>query len=724
MKVLKIYNDVEPYLEEVQTCADAHRKEFGFLPKVAYQDQALQGKLWVAVDGKGALNGYLMFGGTKPSLKVLQMFIHSDHRGKGIASYLIKELETYGEKHCFLSIKARVAADLKANHFWEKNEFFLAKQVSGGKTTKRIINIRIKELKTPSLFDGSEVRIDQRLTKIQSTDFGNHPILSSPTYAVDLNVFFDLLKKRRYVTDASNVFNAGWNNVVKLCVTPEFISELERTSNDRQADPLLLFVKDLPQLSRVNEADLNTLCLELQDAVFSQRSKGRKAAINDKSDLRHLSYAIFHKLSGFITREKAILNARERLLEKYGLDIVSPSDFSRSDANHSGEDTYSIEEDTEVETLDICTRSSLPSATVDTFLRRLQVGAISSKEVWHKGVVKNSQCHISAHYNNELVAIGSWVPPICVATNSDAFLFVDEECGAAVRVIDHFLEMLLRGIPVGGTHRISLIIGKAQIETLNTARKRGFSLSSDSCTSSVNKLVKYAVGGVLDQRRWGDFVRKMNSLAPGLIFPQTLPSNDIFCNTGLQLLKDRHPVKLFEFENLFSPCITIPKGREAIIVPIKQSYADQLVGRTNNQLQLNLLPEKPALICMERAYFRKAFGIGKFKKGMVAIFYVSASGGGGKELLGWARITSSQLMHIDDVKIRLSRLGVLSDDELSECANKDGLLHAFTFDNFSRFPKQVQYDELKARGFIDGANLVTAQLLPGKKLVALCDLIY
>ncbi len=131
-----------------------------------------------------------------------------------------------------------------------------------------------------------------------------------------------------------------------------------------------------------------------------------------------------------------------------------------------------------------------------------------------------------------------------------------------------------------------------------------------------------------------------------------------------------------------------------------------------------------ALICMERAYFRKASGIGKFKKGMVAIIYVSASGGGGKELLGWARITSSQLMHIDDVKIRLSRQGVLSDDELSECANKDRLLHAFTFDNFSRFPKQVQYDELKARGFIDGANLVTAQLLPGKKLEALCDLIY
>jgi hypothetical protein len=291
-------------------------------------------------------------------------------------------------------------------------------------------------------------------------------------------------------------------------------------------------------------------------------------------------------------------------------------------------------------------------------------------------------------------------------------------------VIDHFLEKLLRDVPVGGVHRISLVIGKSQTETLNTAATKGFSVNHEVRASSVIKLVKYAVGGAVNQKRWSEIVHKMKSLAPELVFPEELPSNDVFCNTGVLLHKDTHPVKLFEFENVFSPGIVIPKGREAIIVPIKQSYADQLVGRVNNQLQWNFLPEKPALICMERAYFRDASGVAKFKQGMVVVFYVSASGGGGKELLGWARITSSQLMHIDDVKICLSRQGVLSDDELSKCANKAGLLHAFTFDNFSRFAKQIRYDELKTREFIDGANLVTAQRLPSKKLEALCDLIY
>lgn len=32
MVILKSYNEVEPFLEEVQSCSDAHKKEFGFLP--------------------------------------------------------------------------------------------------------------------------------------------------------------------------------------------------------------------------------------------------------------------------------------------------------------------------------------------------------------------------------------------------------------------------------------------------------------------------------------------------------------------------------------------------------------------------------------------------------------------------------------------------------------------------------------------------------------------
>jgi GNAT superfamily N-acetyltransferase len=724
MVILKFYDEVEPFLKEVQACADAHKKEFGFLPKGAYQDQALQGKLWVAIDDKGALNGYLIFGGAKPSLKVFQMFIHPDDRGKGIASHLIKELEAYGEKHCFLSIKARVAADLTANHFWEKNDFFLAEQVPGGKTTNRIINVRVKDLETPSFLEGFGLRNNQRLKQFHSIDLGNHPILSRSVYALDLNVFFDLLKKRRHEEAASSVFNAGWNNVVKLCVTPEFISELERTSEGLATDPLLLFAKDLPQLSRIKEADLDRLCLELQKVVFPQRSKGRKAAKNDKSDLRHLCYAISHSLSGFVTREKAILNARERLLEAYGLDVVAPSDFSRSDTVYGGDDTYSIAVNEEAGQLEVCTSSSIPPATVDAFLNRMQIGMITSRDVWSEGVVKNRQRHLSAHYNGELVAIGSWIPPLSVTTTFDAFLFVLEECGDAVRVIDHFLEKLLRDVPPGGVHRISLIIGKSQSETLSTAGKRGFVVSQEARSASVIKLVKYAVGGVIDQKRWGEFVHKMKSLEPNLTFPEELPSIEVFCNTGVLLRKDTHPVKLFEFENVFSPGIALPQGRDAIIVPIKQAYADQLVGRVNNQLQWDFVPGKPALICMERAYFRAPRGASKFKQGLIVVFYVSASRDGGKELLGWARITSSQLMHIDDVKIRLSRQGVLSDDELSRCADDNGMLHAFTFDNFSRFPGKIRYDQLKYRGFIDGANLVTAQHLPSKKLAALCDLVY
>ncbi len=725
MQIIKTFESVEPYLDQVRELADAHKKEFGFLPQSAYRDQALQGKLWVALSETDAFAGYLIFGGTKPSLKVFQMFVHSDHRGAGVGSLLIHELEAYGEKYCYLNIKARVAADLPANHFWDKNEFYIVGQVPGGKTTNRIINQRVKELKTPSLFDGLEQRICDRVKNIQSEGFGNHPVLSTPTYALDLNVFFDVLRKRATAAEASEVFHAGWSNLVKLCITPEFITELERTSKDIQKDPLLTLAKELPRLRRMSESDIDALVPDLHMLVFPQRSSRRKAMQNDKSDLRHLCYAIFHKLNGFVTREKAILNARQLLLDKYGLDIVSPGDFSSMEPDANSDSTYSIETTgNEKGVLDVCTCSCLSVNKVDKFLKGMNVESISADEVWKEELIKENQRHISANLNDDLVAIGSWSTPLSVSMSFNAFLFVQEERGSAVKIIDHFLEKLLRDVPEKGVYRISLIIGRSQTETLNTAQRRGFAVNKDVRSASVIKLVKYAVGGVIDQVRWTEFVHRMKTLEPTFEFPEKLPSHEVFCNTGILLRKDTHPVKLFDFENIFSPGISLPKGRDAIIVPIKQAYADQLIGRENKQLLLNFGPAKPALICMERAYFRAPRDVNSFKQGMIVIFYVSANREGGKELLGWARITSNQKIHVDDVKIHLSRQGVLSDNELSELTNKEGMLHAFTFDNFARFPNKLSYKELKEEGFIGGANLVTAQPLSNQKLEALCKLAY
>jgi len=65
---------------------------------------------------------------------------------------LVEEIVRKMERLQFLSVISQVAEDLPANRFWERIGFEIVRTRAGGKTTKRTINIRIRELDTPRLF--------------------------------------------------------------------------------------------------------------------------------------------------------------------------------------------------------------------------------------------------------------------------------------------------------------------------------------------------------------------------------------------------------------------------------------------------------------------------------------------------------------------------------------------------------------------------------------------
>ncbi len=224
MYVAKKFINVEEYITLVQTYADKNKDALGFLPASAYKEQAYKNRLWVAVctQTNNPL-GHLLFGGRFPNLKVIQILAYPDSQYMGVAKKLIQELVTYGEKNNYLSISARVAADLGANKFWEKMEFGIVKQEKGGKTRDRNINVRLRELDSMSLFKGlySHAKLESKEKSLLT--YIERPISTNPTYAIDLNVFFDVAKRRSEFDEANEVIRAGFNNKIKLCVTNEFV---------------------------------------------------------------------------------------------------------------------------------------------------------------------------------------------------------------------------------------------------------------------------------------------------------------------------------------------------------------------------------------------------------------------------------------------------------------------------------------------------------------------
>lgn len=149
--ILKSYEQTECCLTEVRLAADKHRSELGFLPSHVYEDYALQGKLWLAVDSDNRhYAGHLIFSNSYPVIRIVQIHSNPNYRRKGISHKLIDELIEYGEKHQFTSLVARVACDLIiANRFWEALGFNVIRQTPGGRSTGRTINILAFQLRTP-----------------------------------------------------------------------------------------------------------------------------------------------------------------------------------------------------------------------------------------------------------------------------------------------------------------------------------------------------------------------------------------------------------------------------------------------------------------------------------------------------------------------------------------------------------------------------------------------
>ncbi len=328
-EIHKNYDDVRDYIDTVRASADEHKSELGFLPFTAYEDQALKGRLWVAVESNTKdFVGHLMFGGRFPSLKVTQMFVQPKYRKQRIASFLIEKLARYGENNNYLSISARVAEDLPANSFWESSGFKLSHKKEGGKTTKRVINVRCRDLDTPSLLT-LMADPSSRFEHHEKISYINKPISSTPFYAIDLNILFDIIKDRDSKLEASSVIMAALNNKIRLCVTDEFATELERNTQGFRNDPLLEFAKELPTLKFTDEKKEKEILPLLRPIVFPQRKLDGRTALQDNSDLRHLAKSICSRADGFITREKAILRAGQQIYEQFSLEIIPPADFLR-----------------------------------------------------------------------------------------------------------------------------------------------------------------------------------------------------------------------------------------------------------------------------------------------------------------------------------------------------------------------------------------------------------
>lgn len=712
-EILTSYEQVSPYLEQVKTAANKHRQALGFLPAIIYDESMSQGRLWVAASSvDGEYLGHLLFGGAYPHLRVIQLFVSQSQRRKGLASRLVQELVFFGQTNQYLAIIARVAADLPANDFWQGCGFAVTRIMPGGKSRNRMINVRVRQLDVPRLFDLPVKPISLPTTIAYET----RPVLHTPQYALDINVILDLVRHRQDHTAASFLIRAALNHIVKIVVTDEARKELARSCPPNSTkDPLLEFICELPTLPSIDKAHIAERIQGLRSLVFPGRSPSRKNAAQDDSDLAHLASCIHHGVEGFITREAALLRSASRVKAEYGLDIVSPYNFGSAIDEPSGSLPDLVAQTKEAEIRFQPFEESLRS-NAESFLHLVGVPREDARAALSPGASGNERRRVCALVDGELSGIASWRRPSKLKPEIILYLYVDETKRESQRVIEHFLELALREKSQATIFGMHLIHGLGQTFTRSIALKRGFRSRLSTTSDAQQPLYKISAGGVVTEESWSRFLKTIRKLSEVTLEP-TMPSFEDVIREKLKLLQRRHKgetrIDLFDLETLMSPGLFLFPGRQGLIAPIREDYAEELMGEVSPQK--SFLPAQEAILRVEKAYFRSPRRASIVTKGSPLVFYVSGPRG---RAVGRARITSSAVLPVGDVVRQYERQGVLSSERLASLADAKGRVHVFTFDNFSQFPRPVTFKELQTLD-CSPANLITIAPLGAEQLRSL-----
>lgn len=676
---MKIDNDPEyasQFIEAVIDGAKAEASALGFIPSSAYEEAALKGRLVVASEEDRFL-GFVLFGGKFPILKVSQTFVDKDHRGSGVGRGLVDFVCNYGNQRGYSSIRARVAATLPANQFWQEMNFDLVHQEEG-KPPKRNINVYEYQLDALVLF--SDDGYSQGLDSLRAD---RKPTIETPNYAIDINAALDLVKERKNEQVVRHVVMLATSGEINLFRTSEFIKESSRHGKrlGNGLTQMLGALKELPPKEIASDAINN-----LKSIIFPKKELTQQ----DESDLRHLAQCATHGLTGFITSDKALLNAHNELKERYGLEIVSPGEFYiEKDGDPKALLIDDDQEGFEIKGVEVADEDKLIRFLDAHFHNKTSELKIDMTQITPLSRIVSIKDKIVGALI--LRSVPGQSPVI------RAIVCLREELTSSSSIANCLLGILLTDITKGSSV-IELTIPPSADKTRRQAMQLGFI----NMSSRPDCLVKYNYNEIINKSNWGQMCDDIKNF--DLKIKRSLPSKSEIKNTGLPLFigANKRILKLHDFETFLSPLIIVFSGRKGVIVPIREEFSHLLVSKS----QGSLLPAEQATIRAERAYFAHKRSVANIKKGDIVVFYESGRKRGNKQAIGLCRVTASGVFPTDMALVNFKAQGVYPEHEIKKLGEEVGV---FSFDNFKKFGNPIPYRKLVKMECVTRANLVTSQ---------------
>ena len=704
--VLRTSSEALRYVDHIQAAADTEKDALGFLPANVYEEAARKGCIFVAVtaDGRAEYAGHVMFGNKFPYGRVYQTYVLPQFRGFGTGKKLIQALVTYAEGKGFLSLTARVAQDLQeANAFYDGSGFETLKTELGGQTRKRLINIRVRALDTPALFGYRE-----RVSGLPLAD----PIPAfAPVFTIDLNVFFDVAKRRPRSTYAGPILSAAYNNLVQLTATEELANELRRTSFG-ESDTALEFASQLPTLSAPADGFPSLLLERLAQLVFPDRANRNALTKQDVADIRHLAIAAHHTVSAFVTAEDALVAASPAVEDLIGLRIIHVSNLATSLRN-----ALSIRTPLDVGfaggDLRLCELGQTHINSLERLTENLDVPKDIAARMRAFGLRATGWKTLVVALEAGVVAAASWKISDSLNSTLEVFLVCDDAHAASEVASDILLHQLSQMATSDGPCRVQLTIPRLCTTIQRVALRCGYTKCKDENSSKQSRFQRLSVGGMITTTNWEEVRRGLKNIS-SMTFPASLPSFvGPAMRIDLQTSESReYSIDLFDLETSLSPTVVLLHGRPAVLTPIQAQFADHLLGTAE---QGSLFPRRGANALHERTYFCSPRTQRLFDRGTIVVFYESGAAGGRMAATAIARVRNAEVISKRKIAQDILESGVLDAAELEEVTTGEQVT-ALTFDNVLRLNRPVSLARLRALGCIDGSNAITSRAITPTQL--------
>ncbi len=687
-------------LGEIGSLADANKEALGFWSPAALKEAVSRKKLFALVSGKEPsrkLAGYVHYSGVFPHAKVQQVAVMPEFRRTGAATVLIQALASNLEAMGYLTIKAEVADNLLVPlKFYPKNGFVYVRSKPGGKARKRSILVHVRELDNDDLFSAAaKNQPDQFNLGIRRRSAGDDPL-----FAFDLNVYFDLVRERKFSEQARELFGSALAHHIRLAVADEFVNELSRTSTNPESDPMLQMALRLPRLPKPDAGQLATLRDAIHDIVFVTTANTAAGSDQALSDAGHLAHAALSRASAFVTRDGAILAARDELLLQIGIDVISLDELlpllpHALDENHPANlhgEGFAIEK--------------LGQAELKAYLAEVQIGTAHSTEFGVANGFAGQSFATGIRHDGQLLGVGMIQIPRNMEPVARMLVHVKPENVDADLYADYLIEACVRQACKDLPTLIEMVHLPGQSASHSIAISKGFIRDKGG-----NDYRKVALGRPLTEATWANAVSEIRRRT-GLELPSSPPSDaaesvSIVSGDGS---KTCMPVR--SLEDFLGPALFVWPNRDGVIVPIGHSFANELLG-TNEQSAFAFVTSHDAAFLSRRAYVNSPRTAKSMLPDSPILFYESKRSGGKRAVIAIARITDVTLSKKDNLPEDRKRRLVVDDVDVFS-ATDDVLLT--TFDNLFVLPAPVSLKELQSIGAAGNANLITATPVSGENI--------